>query len=417
MYFGAIFTLLLCNSYKVKPSGGCASGTLFLYDEIMNVTDERKKYMRRAIELAWGGMGYASPNPMVGAVIVKDGRIIGEGFHRRCGELHAERDAFAHLTEDANGAEMYVTLEPCCHYGKQPPCTLAVVEHGISRVYVGSRDPNPLVSGKGAAFLRENGIEVVEDFLREECDKLNPEFFHFISTGKPYVVMKYAMTADGKIATKTGDSKWITGEAARKNVHLERSRYAAILAGIGTVLADDPMLNARIDSEEKPGGFLEGYDVTLPDPVHQPIRVVVDAHLRIPPESNLIRTAHEYRTILACAEAAEDKKQKLMEAGAEVISLPGEDGEVSLTKLMDYLGENKIASVYIEGGGTIHEAAVRAGIVQKVSAYIGPKIFGGSDAKTPVEGGGFAKVSDSMQLHLTALHQLGEDVWLEYERK
>ncbi|MBR3735121.1 MAG: bifunctional diaminohydroxyphosphoribosylaminopyrimidine deaminase/5-amino-6-(5-phosphoribosylamino)uracil reductase RibD, partial [Lachnospiraceae bacterium] len=245
----------------------------------MNVTDERKNYMRRAIELAWGGMGYASPNPMVGAVIVKDGRIIGEGFHRRCGELHAERDAFAHLTEDANGAEMYVTLEPCCHYGKQPPCTLAVVEHGISRVYVGSRDPNPLVSGKGAAFLRENGIEVVEDFLREECDKLNPEFFHFISTGKPYVVMKYAMTADGKIATKTGDSKWITGEAARKNVHLERSRYAAILAGIGTVLADDPMLNARIDSEEKPGGFLEGYDVTLPDPVHQPIRVVVDAHL------------------------------------------------------------------------------------------------------------------------------------------
>ena len=381
----------------------------------MDDMEEKQKYMRRAIELAWGGMGYASPNPMVGAVIVKDGRIIGEGFHRRCGELHAERDAFAHLTEDAAGAEMYVTLEPCCHYGKQPPCTLAVVEHGIRKVYIGSRDPNPLVSGKGATFLRENGIEVIEDFLREECDRLNPEFFHFISTGKPYVVMKYAMTADGKIATKTGDSKWITGEAARKNVHMERSRYAAILAGIGTVLADDPMLNARIDTEETHGGFLEGYDVTLPDPVHQPVRVIADAHLRIPMESNVVKSAREYRTIIVCAEAAENKKRQLTEAGAEVLVLPGEDGEVSLTKLMEYLGENRIASVYIEGGGTIHEAAVRAGIVNKVSAYIGPKVFGGRDAKTPVEGSGFARVADSMQLRLTGLHRLGEDVWLEYE--
>ncbi len=381
----------------------------------MDDMEEKQKYMRRAIELAWGGMGYASPNPMVGAVIVKGGRIIGEGFHRRCGELHAERDAFAHLTEDAAGAEMYVTLEPCCHYGKQPPCTLAVVEHDIRKVYIGSRDPNPLVSGKGAAFLRENGIEVIEDFLQEECDRLNPEFFHFISTGKPYVVMKYAMTADGKIATKTGDSKWITGEAARKNVHLERSRYAAILAGIGTVLADDPMINARIDTEEKPGGFLEGYDVTLPDPVHQPVRVIADAHLRIPMESNVVKSAREYRTIIVCAEAAENKKRQLTEAGVEVLVLPGEDGEVSLTKLMEYLGENRIASVYIEGGGTIHEAAVRAGIVNKVSAYIGPKVFGGKDAKTPVEGSGFARVANSMQLRLTGLHRLGEDVWLEYE--
>ena len=390
----------------------------FLFAKHMDMTDDRKKYMRRAIELAWGGMGYASPNPMVGAVIVKDGRIIGEGFHRRCGELHAERDAFAHLTEDAKGAEMYVTLEPCCHYGKQPPCTLAVAEHGIAKVYIGSRDPNPLVSGKGAAFLREHGIEVEEDFLREECDKLNPEFFHFISTGKPYVVMKYAMTADGKIATKTGDSKWITGEAARKNVHLERSRYAAILAGIGTVLADDPMLNARMDAEEKPGGFLEGYDITLPDPVHQPIRVIADTHLRIPMESNIVKTVCEYKTIIACGEGTEEeKKQKLTAAGAEVVSLPGEDGEVSLFKLMDYLGEKKIASVYIEGGGTIHEAAARAGIVDKVSAYIGPKIFGGRDAKTPVEGCGSATVPEALQLHLTGVHQLGEDVWLEYERK
>ena len=395
-------------------------GRFYFYKRVfMNGSiEEKKQYMRRAITLAWGGMGYASPNPMVGAVIVKDGRIIGEGFHHRCGELHAERDAFAHLTEDAAGAEMYVTLEPCCHYGKQPPCTLAVVEHGIAKVYIGSRDPNPLVSGKGAAFLREHGIEVVEDFLREECDNLNPEFFHFISTGKPYVVMKYAMTADGKIATKTGDSRWITGEAARKNVHLERSRYAAILAGIGTVLADDPMLNARIDRAETTEGFLKPYDVSLPDPVHQPVRVIVDTQLRIPMDSNIVKTLQEYRTIIACGDgAAEEKKQQLTVAGAEVVALPGEDGKVSLTKLMEYLAEKKIASVYIEGGGTIHEGAVKAGIVNKVSAYIGPKVFGGSAAKTPVEGCGFCKVSEAMQLQLTGLQRLGEDVWLEYEVK
>ncbi|MBP3295888.1 MAG: RibD family protein, partial [Lachnospiraceae bacterium] len=194
-----------------------------------------------------------------------------------------------------------------------------------------------------------------------------------------------------------------------------RSLYAAILAVIGTVLADDPMLNARIDTEETHGGFLEGYDVTLPDPVHQPVRVIADAHLRIPMESNVVKSAREYRTIIVCAEAEEEKKRQLTEAGAEVLVLPGEDGEVSLTKLMEYLGENRIASVYIEGGGTIHEAAVRAGIVNRVSAYIGPKVFGGRDAKTPVEGSGFARVANSMQLRLTGLHRLGEDVWLEYE--
>ena len=363
--------------------------------------ENNKKYMRRAIELAWGGMGYASPNPMVGAVVVKDGRIIAEGYHKKCGELHAERDAFKNLTEDAKGAEMYVTLEPCCHYGKQPPCTLAIVEHGISKVYIGSRDPNPLVSGKGTSFLRENGIEVVEDFLRDECDKLNPEFFHYITTGKPYVVMKYAMTLDGKIATKTGDSKWITGEEARKNVHIERSRYAAILAGIGTVLADNPMLNARVDNNEN---------------AHQPVRVIADSKLRIPTDCNIVKTANEYRTIVACGSDFDDEKKKsLTEAGIEVVSLPGDDGKISLTKLMEYLGENKIASVYIEGGGTIHESAVREGIVNKVSAYIGPKIFGGKDAKTPVEGDGFGKVSESMNLKLTDMHKLGGDVWLEYE--
>ena len=221
---------------------------------------QEQEYMRRAIELAKKGMGWTNPNPLVGAVIVKDGRIIGEGYHRRCGELHAERNAIASLTESAEGATIYVTLEPCCHYGKTPPCTEAIIEQKIARVVIGSRDPNPFVAGKGAQLLREHGIVVEEDFLREECDAINPVFFHYIVTQKPYVVMKYAMTLDGKIATHTGASKWITGEEARHHVHELRGHYAAIMAGIGTVLADDPMLNCRREG------------------AHQPLRVIVDSN-------------------------------------------------------------------------------------------------------------------------------------------
>ena len=208
------------------------------------MTDEF--YMRRAIELAKKGRGWTNPNPMVGAVIVKNGSIIGEGYHEKCGELHAERNAIASLTESAEGATLYVTLEPCCHYGKTPPCTEAILEQKIARVVIGSRDPNPKVAGKGVQMLREAGVTVVEDFMREECDQLNPVFFHYITTKTPYVVMKYAMTLDGKIATKTGASKWITGESARKEVQHMRHQYMGIMAGIGTVLADDPMLNVRV---------------------------------------------------------------------------------------------------------------------------------------------------------------------------
>ena len=208
-----------------------------------------KSYMERAIALAKKGIGFTSPNPMVGAVIVKDGRVIGEGYHEHCGELHAERNAIASLTESAEAATMYVTLEPCCHHGKTPPCTEAIIEQKIGKVVIGSRDPNPQVAGKGVGQLREAGIEVVEDFLREECDAINPIFFHYITTKRPFVAMKYAMTMDGKIATQIGESKWITGETAREHVHTLRHAYKGIMAGIGTVLKDDPMLNCRM-----PGG-------------------------------------------------------------------------------------------------------------------------------------------------------------------
>lgn len=356
-------------------------------------------YMRRAIALARQGAGWTSPNPMVGAVIVKQGNIIGEGYHKKCGDLHAERNAFASLTEPAQGATLYVTLEPCCHQGRTPPCTDAVIQNGIRRVVIGSRDPNPLVSGKGADLLRQHGIIVEEDFLREECDALNPVFFHYITTGRPYVVMKYAMTLDGKIATHTGASKWITGETARQHVHQLRGRYSAILAGIGTVLADDPLLNCRI-----PGS-------------HQPVRIIADSHLRLPLNSRLVKTAQQYRTIVACADTLPEKEASLRSMGVEVLCLPGPDGRVGLRELTAYLGREQLDSVLIEGGGQLHEAALTAGIVNHVCAYIAPKLFGGVVAKTPVEGLGVCMPDDSAKLHHLQVTSLDEDLLLEYDMK
>lgn len=358
-----------------------------------------KDYMRRAIELAKKGAGHTAPNPMVGAVIVKGGRIIGEGYHPRCGLLHAERNAFAACTEDPEGADIYVTLEPCCHYGRTPPCTEIIIEKKISRVIIGSRDPNPKVSGKGAAILREHGITVEEDFLREECDELNPVFFHYITTKKPYVVLKYAMTLDGKIASRTGASKWITGSEARQHVHKLRGRYAAILAGIGTVLADDPMLNCRIEG------------------AHQPLRVILDSSLRIPEDSQICRSAGEYETLIVCARPDEDKKKRLEAAGMEVWVLPGEDGKIDLSALVDRLGEKGIDSVLVEGGGTVHESFLRAGLANHICAYIAPKILGGADAKSPVEGLGAETPDSGAQLCNMKTAVLGRDILLEYDIK
>ena len=283
------------------------------------MTDQ--EYMLRAIQLAKKGEGWTNPNPMVGAVIVKDGRIIGEGYHKKCGELHAERNAIASLTESAEGATIYVTLEPCCHYGKTPPCTEAIIEQKIKKVVIGSRDPNPKVAGKGAQILRESGITVVQDFMREECDCLNPVFFHYITTKTPYVVMKYAMTLDGKIATKTGASKWITGEPARQEVQHMRHRYMGIMAGIGTVLADDPMLNVRV----------EGWK--------SPVRIVCDSSLRIPLDSQIVRSAKEYRTIVAYAgreenEEITEKIERLHAKGVDTVCCPDGKGQIDLKKLM-----------------------------------------------------------------------------------
>lgn len=356
------------------------------------MTDQ--EYMLRAIQLAKKGEGWTSPNPMVGAVIVKDGRIIGEGYHKKCGELHAERNAIASLTESAEGATIYVTLEPCCHYGKTPPCTEAIIEQKIKKVVIGSRDPNPKVAGKGAQILRESGITVVQDFMREECDCLNPVFFHYITMKTPYVVMKYAMTLDGKIATKTGASKWITGEAARAEVQHMRHRYMGIMAGIGTVLADDPMLNVRV----------EGWK--------SPIRILCDSGLRIPLDGQIVKSAGKYRTIVAYADSenTEAKRKRLHEMGVETICCPDENNQVDLKKLMKYLGEEGIDSILLEGGGTLNDSALRAGIVQEVQAFIAPKLFGGMNSKTPVEGTGVRFPSEAVKLKCTDICQIGEDI-------
>lgn len=384
-----------------------------------------REYMLRAIELAKKGSGFVNPNPAVGAVIVKNGKIIGEGYHHAYGSLHAERDAFANLIESAKGATIYVTLEPCCHYGKQPPCTEAVIENEIAKVVVGSRDPNPVVSGKGCKQLRDHGIEVVEDFMRKECDEINPAFFHFIQTGKPYVVMKYAMTLDGKIATRTGASKWITGEEARRHVHRTRTMYSAIMAGIGTVIADNPMLNVRLEDDQHKCCCKQTY--------YQPVRIIIDSKLRIPLDSNIVKTADRQRTVVACSisgmeevaastgqtsgenTAVADKIRKLKEAGVEIICCSNEAGEVDLNKVIDWMVDQRLDSVLIEGGGTIHEAALKAGIVNHVMAYVAPKLFGGMEARTPVEGAGVEQPSDSPELSLTKITHLGTDILLEYD--
>lgn len=352
-------------------------------------------YMRQAVALARRGTGWTAPNPLVGAVVVKDGKVIGRGYHARCGGLHAERAALADCTASPRGATMYVTLEPCCHQGRQPPCTDAILAAGVARVVVGSDDPNPLVAGRGMEILRRGGVEVVSGVLREACDALNPVFFHFIRTKRPYVVMKYAMTMDGKIATRTGASRWITGEAARRRVHRDRHRYTAIMAGVGTVLADDPMLNCRIK-----GG-------------KNPVRIICDTHLRTPLTSQIVRTAGEIPTILAtCAEPS--LYGPYLDAHCQVWTLPERDGHVDLDALMERLGSAGIDSVLLEGGGTLNWAALESGIVQRVQAYVAPKLFGG-DAKSPVEGQGVALPDQAVALKNTRILRVGEDILLESE--
>lgn len=356
-----------------------------------------QEYMRTALQLAKRGSGWVSPNPMVGAVIVKDGRVIGKGFHERYGGPHAERNALSACTEPPGGATMYVTLEPCCHYGKQPPCTDAIIKAGIARVVVGSGDPNPLVAQKGIRILREHGISVTEGVLKEECSQLNEVFFHYIQTKTPFAAMKYAMTMDGKIAAYTGASKWITGEAARDHVQQLRHRYRAIMAGVGTVLADDPLLTCRAE-----GG-------------RDPVRIICDSSLRTPLTAQVVTTAGKAATVIATCCTQEERHRAYEEAGCRILVAGEKNGRVDLKELMQKLGQENIDSILLEGGGTLNWSALESGIVQKVFAYIAPKLFGGKGAKTPVEGAGFPSPQDSVSLKDSKVIRLGDDFLIESE--
>lgn len=356
--------------------------------------DEDIRFMRRALALAENGRGHVGPNPMVGAVIVKDGRIIAEGWHRVYGSLHAERDALSSCTEDPAGAVMYVTLEPCCHRGKQPPCTDAIISAGISRVVMAVTDPNPLVAGRGAAILREHGIKVTTGVLEAEARHLNRIFIKYITTKCPWVVLKWAMTLDGRIASVTGDSKWVSGESSRRMVHGMRGRYMGIVAGIGTVLADDPMLNCRMEG------------------CRQPVRIIVDSAASMPVDSRIARTAGEFRTLLAHTDKApDDKLEALRVLGVEPMYCAADsEGRVDIGDMIGKLGAAGLDSLLVEGGGELNWSMVNGGYADEFYVFTAPRIIGGSGAKGPVGGSGTALMQDAASMYVDSVERIGEDV-------
>ncbi|MCL1810236.1 MAG: bifunctional diaminohydroxyphosphoribosylaminopyrimidine deaminase/5-amino-6-(5-phosphoribosylamino)uracil reductase RibD [Clostridiales bacterium] len=356
-----------------------------------------ENYMKLALDIAAKGCGFVNPNPMVGAVIVKDGEIIGRGYHEKYGEPHAERNALASCRSSTEGSTMYVTLEPCCHHGRTPPCTDAIIESGISKLVMGVRDPNPLVSGKGAEILRQRGIDVAEGVLEQECRKLNEVFFHYITSNTPFVVMKYAMTMDGKIAAYTGKSKWITGESARHKVHMDRHRYSAVMVGVGTVTQDDPLLTCRLEN------------------CRNPVRIVCDTQLRTPLDSNIVTTAGGVPTIIATACRDEARQESYLSSGCKIITVSEKNGHVDLGELMARLGSMKIDSILLEGGGSLNWSALSCGIVNKVQAYVSPKILGGANAKPPVAGLGAESPDSAFFLANSVIMEIGGDILIESE--
>lgn len=356
-----------------------------------------EQYMKKAIELAKKGVGKVNPNPLVGAVVVKNGEVIGTGFHEEYGKEHAEVNAIYSCPQDVRGSTIYVTLEPCCHYGKTPPCTDIIIKSGIKRVVVGCVDNNPVVSGNGIKELEKNNIEVKVGVCKEECIELNEIFFYSNANKKPFVVMKYAMTLDGKIATRSGDSKWITGEISRKDVHKTRNKLSAIMIGIGTVLKDDPILTCRVEDGRNP------------------IRIICDSNLRIPLDSKISKTAEDVKTIIATISDNGDKIKKLEQKGLKIIRVKEKDERLDLNDLMKKLWEEKIDSILLEGGSELNFSSLENGIVNRVQVYIAPKIFGGIESVSAISGIGVDKVRDSFNLKFRKIKSFDEDVFVEYD--
>lgn len=359
-------------------------------------TEADRQFMQRAMELAERGKGFVNPNPLVGALIVRGSRVIGEGWHEYYGGLHAERNAFKNCIEDPKGATLYVTLEPCCHHGKTPPCVDAVIEQGIARVVVGLGDPNPLVAGKGLEKLVNAGIEVVTGVEEEALREQNRVFLKYITTGLPWVALKTAMTLDGKIAAFTGDARWVTGGDARLRVHRMRSEYMGIMVGSGTVKADDPLLNCRLEGEHR-----------------QPVRIVVDSKASVAFDSQVVRTARVFPLLVAhTVQADEEQLEMIQEAGGATLLCEEKDGRVDIADLLKKLGARGIDSILLEGGGELNYTFVKAGAIDEVYAFIAPKIVGGRTAKTPVEGEGFERMEEALELSPFAVETIGRDILL-----
>jgi diaminohydroxyphosphoribosylaminopyrimidine deaminase/5-amino-6-(5-phosphoribosylamino)uracil reductase len=356
------------------------------------------RYMRLALRLASRGVGRTSPNPAVGAVVVHGGAVVGKGYHERAGGPHAEVHALAAAGGLARGGTLYVTLEPCNHVGRTPPCTEAIIRSGVGRVVVGCRDPNPHVTGRGVEVLRSHGLDVEVGVEEERCRRLNDAFIKHVTTGLPLVVVKAAASLDGKIGSATGDSRWITNQRSRRFVHRLRWALDAVLVGVGTVLADDPQLTPRI-----PGRAGK-----------KPLRVILDTNLRTPLESQVVRSTAEAPTLIATGPHPDRRLVgRFQEWGVEVLALPLEEGRVSPSDLLRELGSRQVTSLLVEGGGEVHGSFFRAGLVDKVYFFYAPKIIGGRDAVPLVGGRGAAVVGDSVALSRVRVRRFDGDILVE----
>lgn len=353
------------------------------------MTEAPERFMRLALREAAKGLGRTRPNPPVGVVLVKAGRVVARGHHARAGGPHAEVVALRAAGAAARGADLYTTLEPCDHYGKTPPCSLAILEAGVRRVLVGSRDPNQ--KGRGVRRLRRAGVEVVEDVARADCDALVAPWLRFIATGRPFVTLKAAVTLDGKVATRTGDARWVTGEEARREVHRLRDQVDAVLVGAGTARTDDPLLTARL-----PGG--RGHD---------PVRVVLDSRLRLPPTLRMFAVASAAPALVATA--ARGGARRLARAGVTVLRCEaGADGRVDLDDLLARLGALGLTHLLVEGGPEVHAAFLAAGLVDRVVVHVAPKLLGGG--RDWLAGPGPARIADALRLVEVSVRRLGDDL-------
>ena len=359
--------------------------------------------MALALRLAAKGWGKTSPNPMVGSLVVKNGRIVGQGYHQGPGQPHAEILALKQAGPRAKGATLYLTLEPCCHLPKRtPPCVPTVIQSGVKEVVVAMTDPNPLVKGRGVVALRQAGIVVTTGIARDAAAELNRAYLHWVTTGRPYVILKAGMTLDGKVATAQGESQWITGPLARRDVHRLRSQVDAVLVGVGTVLKDNPSLTARLS------------DRPLKLASKQPLRVVLDSQLRTKPKAKVCAKQDVAETLIATTSHASQSRRRLLElAGVEVVSLSTKNGHVSFPALLALLGKRGVTSVLIEGGSTVNAAALRAKLVNHVLLYFAPTLLGGQDAKAVIGGRSPKRLAQALALHHVTVRRIGEDVVVE----